>query len=98
MADKGTLEELYALVQERLRNPKADSYTNKLLEDDELIYNKLREELSEIIDAAYENRMGDDKDSLSWEVADLLYHLIVLLAKKEVTISEVFSELERRRK
>ncbi len=98
MENIGVIEELWAVIQDRKKNPKAGSYTGKLMADEALIFEKLEEELSEIEEAVREGRIsGSEKDSLVWEVSDLLYHLLVLLAAKGVPLDEVFQELKRRR-
>jgi phosphoribosyl-ATP pyrophosphohydrolase len=55
---------------------------------------KLGEEAVEVAIAA----IAQDKQALVGETADLLYHLLVLLESREVTLDEVFDELERRMK
>ena len=73
----------------------ADSYTNKLLAQGvNKIAKKVGEEAVEVVIEAKDN---DEKLFLS-EMADLMYHLTVLLAKKEVTWKEVEKALEKRRR
>ncbi len=99
--DLGIIEELWAVIEGRKDNPKKGSYTNKLLADEKLIFKKLKEELSEIEEAAKKGHLrggkGDGKDSLVWEASDFIYHLLVLLAAKGVELDEVLAELKRRR-
>jgi phosphoribosyl-ATP pyrophosphohydrolase len=95
--DLNIIEELWNVLQDRKTNPRKGSYTNKLLEDEEKIFEKLKEELGEVEEAARMNRLGDEKDSLSWEVSDLIYHLLVLLTAKGVGVDQVLKELKRRR-
>jgi len=92
---KDIIEELYQVILDRKRNPKQGSYTTKLLKEGKVkIYEKLKEELSEVIlDSEKDNRGGT-----IYETADLLYHLLVLLGLHEITPKEVFSELKKRRK
>ena len=40
--------------------------------------------------------MKGDKDALTREAADVLYHLLVMLAASDVSLSDVLAELERR--
>lgn len=94
MSDLDILEELWEVIQGRKANPQAGSYTCRLFAqgEDEMV-KKLGEETIEVIVAA---KRGDAK-ALTWEAADLLYHLWVLLAQFEVTPSDVCAELRRRR-
>lgn len=95
--DTEILEELWKVIKDRKANPREGSYTNKLLNDEALIFKKLEEELGEVETAAKENSTGSTKDSLEWESADLIYHLMVLLAAKNAEFDDVLKELKRRR-
>ena len=89
------LHTLFQTIQDRKKNPKAGSYTNTLFEmgEDEII-KKVGEESVEIILAA----KGQGDQRLIEESADLMYHLLVLLAHKGLTLEDVERELERRHK
>ncbi|MFH1850565.1 MAG: phosphoribosyl-AMP cyclohydrolase [archaeon] len=84
------LHELYAVAVDRLRNP-TESYTSRLLQSEGQIKEKILEEASEVVNYS-------DRDNLIWEIADLQYFLLALMAKKGVTLSDVETELRRRRK
>jgi phosphoribosyl-AMP cyclohydrolase / phosphoribosyl-ATP pyrophosphohydrolase len=79
-----------------------ESYTARLLAaGPERIGRKLGEEAMETVLAAVlppdpADESGDGKDSLAWEAADLLYHLLVLLESRGVDVAEVAAELARR--
>lgn len=91
------LDELYRIIEERKRNPVEGSYTAKLLYDEKGIngiLEKFGEEAVEVILAVKDGK----KDGVVYEVADLLYHLLVLLSKLEIRLEDVYNELERRRK
>ncbi len=90
---KFTLEELFRVIEGRKRNPQKNSYTNALLKNEKKIYEKIYEESEELVEAA---RRGK-KSEIVWEAGDVLYHLLVLLAKKNVGFGEVLAELEMRR-
>lgn len=85
-----------AVLSDRKRNPRDDSYTNKLLAAGvPKIGGKLLEEAREVIEAAEEP--GDTgRQHLVYEAADVLYHLFVLLTLKDVSLAEVEAELARR--
>jgi len=98
MKDLDVIEELWSVIQDRKANPKKGSYTNELLNSEKKIFEKLREELGEIEEAAKAGRVStSEKDSLAWEASDFIYHLLVLLAAKGVNIEDVLKELKRRR-
>ncbi|KAA3646594.1 MAG: phosphoribosyl-ATP diphosphatase [Chloroflexi bacterium] len=87
------IQKLYEIIQDRKANPKEDSYTNTLLNagEDEIL-KKVGEESVEVILAA----KGQGKARLVEEVADLMYHSLVLLVQQDVSLAEVEGELERR--
>jgi len=98
MENLDIIEKLWSVIQDRKANPKKGSYTNELLKNEAKIFEKLREELGEIEEAAKAGRVADSgKDSLAWEASDFIYHLLVLLAAKGVDVDDVFKELKRRR-
>ena len=90
-----TLYELFSTILDRQANPRAGSYTAELLHagEDEIL-RKIGEEATEIILAA----KGQGDERLISEVADLFYHLLVLLAARELTLADVEAELMRRRR
>jgi phosphoribosyl-ATP pyrophosphohydrolase/phosphoribosyl-AMP cyclohydrolase len=89
----GFLEYLEQLILERKNNPQQASYTNSLFEKGILkIAQKVGEEGVEVvIDAVAGNR-----EPLKGEAADLLYHLLVLLAAMDLRLSDVINVLESR--
>ena len=86
------LDELAVFIAERKANPKADSYTNKLLADRTMAAQKVGEEATEVVIAALTQSEG----RLIEEMADLLYHSLVLLEARDVSWAEVLAELEQR--
>jgi phosphoribosyl-ATP pyrophosphohydrolase/phosphoribosyl-AMP cyclohydrolase len=89
------LDELYGVIESRIRDKAPDSYTYSLHKKglDEII-KKFGEESMEVVLAS----KHQDKKSTLYEIADLLYHLLVLMAEKKISLKEVFGELEDRRK
>lgn len=88
-----TLTDLEAIVADRLRNGDATSYTRKLAEKGlPKASQKLGEEAVETVIAA----VSGDADGVTYEAADLLYHLVVVLALKGVPLADVMDELQRR--
>ena len=86
------LRELEELIRARKEKPVEGSYTSKLFrEGRERIYKKFGEEAVEVL-------VAETRDGLIYETADMLYHLLVLLAYNDVSLGEVMDELRRRRK
>jgi phosphoribosyl-AMP cyclohydrolase / phosphoribosyl-ATP pyrophosphohydrolase len=88
------LASLERTIGERKARPPAGSYTAELLADRTRIGAKVREEADEAAAAA-----GEESDErLAAEAADLLYHLAVLLASRELSLEAAFQELNGRRR
>jgi phosphoribosyl-ATP pyrophosphohydrolase/phosphoribosyl-AMP cyclohydrolase len=89
------LDQLFDLIQSRERERPAGSYTTYLFEEGlDKILKKVGEESAETIIAA----KNDDDSRLTAEAADLVYHLLVLLVARGVSLTSVAQELGRRRK
>lgn len=89
------LRELYKVILDRIEQRPEGSYTAHLVNKGlGYIAQKFGEEAIEVIIAA----LTESKDRLVSEIADMLYHLLVLMAVKSVTIDDVVSELMRRRR
>lgn len=89
------LHELESIIRDRKANPRQGSYTCRLFDRGlEEIVKKVGEEAIEVIVAA--TNQSDER--LAEESADLIYHLLVLLAQRGVRWSAVEAELESRRK
>ncbi len=87
-----TLEELIELIRDRKKSSKESSYTKKLLNDKNLSLEKVKEEVSELIEAV------DKNTNTVHEAADVLYHLMVYLEANNINIEDVMAELEKRKK
>ena len=87
------LESVYAVIVDRMKNPKEDSYTNAVMEKgiDEIL-KKLGHECTEIILAA----KNPDSDDLKFEISDFMYHCMILMAQKNITWAEIAGELAQR--
>ncbi len=82
-------------IASRKRHPVEGSYTAKLFAGGvDRIGKKIGEEATEVVIAA----KNADRAELVWETADLLYHTLVLLAERGVSLDEVGAELSRRAK
>ena len=87
-----TLEELINIIRQRKNSFNEKSYTNKLLRDKKLNINKVKEEISELLDAIEKN------SNKVHETADVIYHLMVLLEANNIKIEDVMNELKKRQK
>ena len=88
------LSEDFKTILERKQNPKEGSYTNYLFTKGlDKILKKCGEEASEIIIAA----KNPDAEELKYEIADFLYHMMVLMAECGLTWEDVTKELANRR-
>lgn len=88
------LQEVYNVVLDRKIHPKEGSYTNYLFEKGvDKILKKIGEETAEVIIAAKSPSKGD----VRYEIADLFYHVMVLLVEKGMSLDEVYEELKGRR-
>ncbi|CAN5763688.1 bifunctional phosphoribosyl-AMP cyclohydrolase/phosphoribosyl-ATP diphosphatase HisIE [soil metagenome] len=89
------LGRLEALIQERKTNPQEKSYTNHLFASGiQKIAQKVGEEAVEVVIDA----VAGNKEPLTGEAADLLYHLLVLLAASDLQLSDVVKVLQARHK
>ncbi|MGL4738772.1 MAG: bifunctional phosphoribosyl-AMP cyclohydrolase/phosphoribosyl-ATP diphosphatase HisIE [Cellulosilyticaceae bacterium] len=87
------LEELYQVVLQRQVAPTITSYTSYLFEQGlDKILKKVGEEATEVVIAA----KGDSQELLAGEVADLMYHLTVLLTQQGINWGWVADELKKR--
>lgn len=88
------LDELEQVIRERQQKPRPGSYTTRLFNQGITeIAKKVGEEAVEVVVAA----LQQSEERLVSEVADLLYHILVLLAARGVPLSRVAAALEERR-
>jgi phosphoribosyl-ATP pyrophosphohydrolase len=86
------IDQLFAILQERKANPTPDSYTARLLADEDEIVKKIGEEAIEVILAA----KGQGDQRVVEETADLVYHLLVLLVSRNLSWNDIQAELASR--
>jgi len=88
------LHDVFTVISDRVSHPKEGSYTNYLLEKGlDKILKKIGEETSEVIIAA---KNGSQSETC-YEVADLLYHVMVMMVKQGMTLEDIYRELGKRR-
>lgn len=89
------LETLFSLLQQRRQDLPEGSYTTRLLTGpQDALLKKIAEESGEVIMAAKDG----DRPHLLYEVADLVYHLLVVMTREGLTLEDLAAELESRRK
>ncbi|KPG69920.1 bifunctional phosphoribosyl-AMP cyclohydrolase/phosphoribosyl-ATP diphosphatase HisIE [Enterococcus sp. RIT-PI-f] len=88
-----SINDLSDLILQRKKDPQAESYTSYLFEKGlEKILKKVGEEAAEVIIAG----LKKDHEETIYESADLIYHLLVLLAELDIPFPEIQSELSKR--
>tara|TARA_B100000029_G_scaffold474265_1_gene516410 strand:+ start:2327 stop:2599 length:273 start_codon:yes stop_codon:yes gene_type:complete len=87
-----TLEELITVIRQRKESSIEESYTKKLLNNKNLSIEKVKEEITELIEAIEKN------SNKVHESADVLYHLMVLLEANGIKVEDVMDELKKRQK
>jgi len=86
-------EGLYELIRGRKTDPKEGSYTTYLFNKGmDKILKKVGEECTEVIIGAAKN----DKEETIYEIADLAYHVMVLMVQMGITVEDITRELEKR--
>ncbi len=87
------ITDLFEIIQDRKIHPRETSYTSALYAAGvPRMAQKVGEEATETVVAA----LSENKQRLIEEIADLTYHVLVLMAAQDITPQDVLSELERR--
>ncbi|GAA0248624.1 phosphoribosyl-ATP diphosphatase [Haladaptatus pallidirubidus] len=90
------LDDLFNIIEDRKETLPEDSYTASLFTHEKgqnAVLEKLGEETTELVLAAKDN----DHEEIAHESADIVYHLLVLLAMKDMELDDLRSELAERR-
>ena len=88
-----TLEGLYRLLEGRMKDKPEGSYTTYLFEKGiDKILKKVGEECTEVIIAG----KADDKKETVYEIADLAYHIMVMMVQMGISVEDVHRELASR--
>ena len=86
-------EEVFDVIKDRKLHPKEGSYTNYLFDKGiDKILKKLGEEATEIVIAA----KNPGANEVKYEISDFLYHMMVLMAEKDISWEEITTELANR--
>ena len=91
----GCIQDIFETILDRRKNPSPNSYTKYLFDQGlDKILKKIGEESAEVIIAA---KNGNNQDTVG-EIADLAYHLLVLMAQQGITPDDVAALLYERHK
>jgi phosphoribosyl-ATP pyrophosphohydrolase len=98
MSDPPTdvIDELFQVIEQRKEQLPEDSYTASLFsheKEENAALEKLGEETTEVMLAAKD----ENREALTHEAADVVYHLLVVLAMYDVTVEDLRTELAERR-
>lgn len=85
------ISELYDLILDRKAKLPENSYTTKLFKDEFYLKRKIMEE-------AFESVNFEQGDGLSWEAADLAYHMLVFMALHNISVEDIINNLSSRTK
>ena len=88
------IEELFDIIEKRIKNKNKKSYTNKLLKlGSKKIAQKFSEESTELV---IDYLKGSKKRTIE-EAADVIYHFLVMIRSKKITLNDIYKELDKRR-
>ena len=88
------IEKLYKIIEDRIKTKKEQSYTNKLIKSGpKKIAQKFGEESAELI---IDYLKGSKKRTIE-EAVDVIYHLLVMLKSKKITIDDINKEISKRK-
>ena len=88
------IEDLNKIINNRIKSRKKNSYTNELLKlGPKKIAQKFGEEASELI---IDYLKGSKKRTIE-EAVDVIYHLLVLLKSKKITMNDIYKEMDKRK-
>jgi phosphoribosyl-ATP pyrophosphohydrolase/phosphoribosyl-AMP cyclohydrolase len=82
------------ILKDRMENPREGSYTCLLYNDENKMYKKVIEEAGEFVLAL----KGKNEDEAAWELADLIYHIMVAVTRSGLPMEKVYEKLSERKK
>jgi len=88
------IPELQRVIRDRHQNPSPESYTCKLMQDENKMCKKIVEEAGEFVLAIKDG----NQEEMAWELADLIYHVMVAVEKTGLPMDKVYEKLSERRK
>tara|TARA_B100001778_G_C18532333_1_gene604229 strand:+ start:439 stop:711 length:273 start_codon:yes stop_codon:yes gene_type:complete len=88
------IEELFNVIEERIKNKSKNSYTNKLIKlGPKKIAQKFGEEATELV---IDYLKGSKKRTIE-EAADVIYHFLLMIKSKKITLNDIYKELNKRK-
>lgn len=92
-AKRDVIHTIIETIEDRRKNPEEGSYTNYLFDEGiDKVLKKVGEEATEVVIGAKNN----DQAEIKWEVADLVYHTLVLLNMTDVSLDDIKEVLYER--
>lgn len=91
------LNDLWGVIEDRARKLPEGSWTTRLLTEEGLVEEKVLEEAQEVVEQTQQEDPLGDGDGLVHELADLVYHALVLANKHGATMEDVLGALQARR-
>lgn len=92
-----SIDALYQLIERRKENPVQGSYTNYLFDKGlDKILKKVGEECTEVIIGAMNDAQKDGGTEAVYEIADLAYHVLVLMVQQGIPLNQLRDELAKR--
>lgn len=89
-----TLDELYKIIEDRKKNMPKNSYVASLFKKGkDKIIQKIGEEATEVIIAA----KNESKQRIISEIADLIFHLLIMMSFLNISILDILKELDKRK-
>lgn len=89
-----TIDSLYAVIKNRQENKPEGSYVASLIDNSDRLIQKIGEEATEVVIAA----KNENRQRRIEELADLLFHSVVLWAALGITPEDIYGELDKRKK
>ena len=100
MTAKLEISELYDIIKNKVSNKEEGSYSYEIIKDGlDKVTRKVGEEALEVVIAAFLNEKEPNqknKDDLTGEICDLLYHTLLLMVRENVQLDDILAEFEKR--
>jgi len=100
MTAKLEIKDLFKIVKDKITQEEAGSYSYELAKSGlDKVTRKVGEEALEVVIAAFLNEKNPDqknKEDLTGEICDLIYHTLVLMARENVELDAILEEFEKR--
>lgn len=100
MTSKLEIVDLYKIIKDKITQEEEGSYSFELAKSGlDKVTRKVGEEALEVVIAAFLNEKNPDqknKEELTGEICDLIYHTLVLMVRENVALDDILEEFEKR--